>query len=105
MSLTAKQVQEFFGHDDESYDLFWEIDYRWETEQVITIDGIDYRALYIEGEEAGEGSYSADVYKVVRIGEQYFRIDGHYQSYDGSDWGNWYEVHGVIKPVTFWEAL
>lgn len=105
MSLTAKQVEEFFNETEENEDLFYEVDYAWETEQVITIDGQDYRALYIEGEHGGEGTYSADTYIVVRIGEQYFRIDGHYQSYDGSDWGRWYEVHGVIKPVTFWEAL
>ena len=105
MSLTAKQVEDFFSDLDENVDLFYDLDWSWRNEQVVEIDGTAYRCLYIEGHEGGEGSYQCDIYKVVRIGEQYFRVDGHYQSYEGSDWGRWYEVHGVVKPVTFWEAL
>lgn len=105
MSLTAKQVEDFFSANDENIDLFYDLEWSWRNEQVVDIDGVAYRCLYIEGHEGGEGSYQCDTYKVVRIGEQYFRVDGHYQSYEGSDWGRWYEVHGVVKPVTFWEAL
>lgn len=105
MSLTAKQVEEFFDETDENQDLFYELEYEWKNEQVVTIDEHDYRVLYIEGHTGHEGDYNSETHHVIRIGEQYFRVDGHYQSYNGTDWGHWYEVHGVIKPVTFWEAL
>lgn len=105
MSLTAAQIHDFFDESDENMDLFYDLEWLWKNEQVVNIGGHDYRALYIEGETGHEGDYNCDTYMVIRVGEQYFRIDGHYQSYEGTEWGSWYAAHSVIKPVTFWEAL
>jgi hypothetical protein len=36
--------------------------------------------------DAGEGDYSADTLLVFSVGEQLFRVDGHYESWAGGEW-------------------
>lgn len=63
---------------------------------------------YVTGEHGGEGSaeYIWQVWSVVNLDTdeiQYFKKDGYYASYDGSNWdGEIYEVEPFEKTVTDW---
>lgn len=52
----------------------------------------------------GEGEHTHVVVQTVATG-QYFRINGYYSSYDGTDWddSDLYEVKKVERLVTFYE--
>jgi hypothetical protein len=56
----------------------------------------------VEAEDAGEGDYSADIYVVFSVNGQYFRVDGHYESWAGSEWdaNDLYECAPVQVLVT-----
>lgn len=59
------------------------------------------------GEGQGDSMYL--VFRIHRLTEdeewlRYFRLDGYYSSYGGSDWdGDLYEVSPVQRMVTFYE--
>lgn len=59
-------------------------------------------AKVVEFIDAGEGDYSADTRLVFSVGEQIFRVDGHYESWAGNDWeaDDLYEVAPVQVYVT-----
>lgn len=63
---------------------------------------------YVDGETGGEGSaeYIWQVWSVTDAdGVQYFKKDGYYMSYDGSNWdGALYEVEPFEKTVTDWRT-
>jgi hypothetical protein len=54
-------------------------------------------AKVVEFIDAGEGDYSADTRLVFSVNEQLFRVDGHYESWAGSEWNSddIYEVSPV----------
>jgi hypothetical protein len=56
----------------------------------------------VELQDAGEGDYSADTHFVFSVGEQLFRIDGHYESWAGGEWEaeQMYEAEPVQVMVT-----
>ncbi len=62
----------------------------------------------VEADTGGEG-HGEDIYMVFKTvdvdgAEQYWRKDGYYASYDGSDWdGDFREVKPVERVVTFYE--
>lgn len=63
---------------------------------------------YVDGEHGGEGSGENiwQVWSVTADDEvQYFRKQGYYASYDGSNWdGDLYEVEPFEKTVTDWRT-
>lgn len=79
------------------YDFHEEIDWR-DTE----IELPSGTVKKVEGEDAGEGDYSADIYIVFSVNGQLFRVDGHYESWAGSEWeaNDMYECAPVQVLVT-----
>lgn len=59
-------------------------------------------AKVVEYIDAGEGDYSAETRLVFSLNGQLFRVDGRYESWDGSEWeaDAMYEVEPVPVIVT-----
>lgn len=54
--------------------------------------------------EGGEYGYATFI--VFKVGTQYFRKEGFYQSHYGNDWdGSFEEVQPVLKQVSDWEVV
>lgn len=63
---------------------------------------IEEVALWKDGTYLGNDSY--ENYVVVKVGNQYFRKEGYYSSWDGGSLdGPWFEVEKVAKTVYEWE--
>ena len=52
----------------------------------------------------GQGDHA---HVVVKLGDQYFKIDGYYSSWEGTDWSydEWYEAKPVEKTVIEYEKV
>lgn len=59
-------------------------------------------AKVVEFVDAGEGDYSADTLLIFEVNGQYFRVDGHYESWAGGEWeaNDLHEVEPVQVLVT-----
>ncbi len=79
-------------------DEFW-----YDTDQIaLSVNGITEMTSVVE-DFGGEGQGDAR-YVVFKLGEQFFRKEGYYTSYDGSTWdGDFFECFPVIREVTFYE--
>lgn len=69
----------------------------------------NHTAEFLAGETGGEGSaeYIWQVWKVTDAegNVQYFKKEGYYMSYDGSNWdGTLFEVEPFEKTVTDWKV-
>lgn len=104
-NLTASQVEnaleETYLLDDGWDELGWYADYK--KVETLSVEGYDYDFEVLE--QDGEGSWSYSTSVVFRVGDQFFRKTGHYQSHYGNDWdGPLTEVKPSQKTVTVWEA-
>lgn len=59
-------------------------------------------AKVVEFINAGEGDYSADTLLIFEVNGQFFRVDGHYESWAGNEWesNDLHEVEPVQVLVT-----
>lgn len=67
----------------------------------VRIDGVDHK-IEVVSEDDG-GSYSYDEFVVFVLEGRFFRVDGHYESYNGSDWTELREVTKGTKTVEVYE--
>lgn len=87
--------EDFFSNEGYSWDEF-----EYTKQAVISIEGTDVPVKFVEGETGGEGS-GEYCYVILRVGEQYFRKEGYYSSYNGTDWdGDFDEVEPYQKTIT-----
>lgn len=83
-------------------------EYQWGSTKPFVVDGIDGTIEVVDtaGGE-GQGDHAHIVFKVVTVDgdEQYFKIDGYYSSYDGTDWdgSDLFEVRPIERTVVFYE--
>jgi hypothetical protein len=73
------------------------------------VASLDVTLSHVDGEHGGEGSaeYIWQVWKTVDAegNVQYFKKEGYYMSYDGSNWdGELFEVEPFEKTVTDWKV-
>lgn len=75
------------------------------TTREVSFDGEQVTVTLADKYEEGENDgYGADVWLVVRVGDQFFRKGGYTSSYDGETFdGACTEVHAVTKIVTVYE--
>jgi len=91
------------GEVDSWYDVEEGFDYK---NQSFVIDGVKIEKA--EFDTGGEG-HGEDIYMVFKTTDadgnvQYWRKDGYYASYDGSNWdGDFREVRPVERVVTYYE--
>lgn len=64
------------------------------------IHGVTDGAEVVVGPEIGEREMRWDVRTVIRIGDKFFAVDGRSDSWEGPEWGDWYEVKPVEKTIT-----
>jgi hypothetical protein len=83
------------------------LEYTWgQYGQPIELHG---RTIDLEEADTGGEGHAEDIYMVFKTTdidgtEQYWRKDGYYASYDGSDWdGDFREVRPVERVVVFYE--
>lgn len=64
-------------------------------------------AVLVEVMASKEGDYdegASTVWVIVKVGDQYFKKEGWYASYDGSTWdGSLSEVRPQTKTIMVWE--
>ena len=93
------EVELYFGDLDD-------VEYYWDDHGPVKLHGRTIEK--VEFDTGGEG-HGEDIYMVVKTTdidgvEQYWRKDGYYVSYDGSNWdGDFREVKPVERVVTFYE--
>lgn len=113
MNLSVKDVEtaiESFEHEGESGWYFW----KYEADQVVghEVPGVG-RVRVIEAVGGGEGSGEEMylIFSVVPEGgyawkTRFFRKDGYYASFDGSNWdGAFYEVEPTKHTVTIYQEV
>lgn len=95
-----------YAYDDEDRDYYgrtfnWD-EFSWGAREALDTELGVVRVVDQEGGE-GQGDHAHIVFLVKDTG-QYFRIDGFYSSYEGTDWdGELREVHRVTREVVFYE--
>lgn len=74
-------------------------DFGWGQAEIELASGT---AKVVEFEDAGEGDYSADTHLIFSVNGQIFRVDGHYESWAGTEWesNDLYEATPVPVLVT-----
>lgn len=70
-------------------------------EQFVSIDGVEHPLEVVSTH--GEGSYNYETWIVFSLEGRYFRVDGRYESYVGSEWGSLREVTKGTKTVEVYE--
>lgn len=77
----------------------WVEDLTWRNAELELKSGTAKTVKYIG---AGEGDYSADTLLVFDVNGQLFRVDGHYESWAGSEWeaNDMFEAEAVQVMVT-----
>jgi len=78
---------------------------RDQRKQEVELPGIG-TAVYVDAKSGAEGG-GEDIWVVFKIGERFFRLNGYYASYDGSNWGEsgLDEVTPKEKVVTVFETV
>lgn len=111
MGYSTRQVMDAlmnteYAYDDEDRDYYgrefnWG-DFSWGAREALSTDVGVVRVVDQTGGE-GQGDHAHIVFTTENTG-QYFRIDGYYSSYEGTDWdGELREVHRVTREVVFYE--
>lgn len=111
MGYSTRQVMDAlmkteYAYDDEDRyyygrDFNWG-EFSWGAREALDTEVGVVRVVDQEGGE-GQGDHAHIVFQVKDTG-QYFRIDGYYSSYEGTDWdGELREVHRVTREVVFYE--
>ena len=104
MSLTVSAVNEVLSELCDHYwsELSWQINRN--NINTVEIDGVDYPIEILE-EEDPDREWEYEVWIVVKVGEQVFKVSGTYRSHDGTTWNPLEEVHAVEKTISVWESV
>lgn len=101
MKLTAEQVEQAIL--DETGNYAWN-NLGWDIKNSLVVDGESYEFEVVDTQNDGEWGY--ETYVVMRVGNQYFRKSGYYESHYGNDWdGDFEEVEEAEKKVTVWRTV
>ncbi len=95
---TVENILKYIHSDDDEYEEMLEFSYYSAT---LSLNGWFLEHVYREGGREGDGAEYWIVFSASKENEKtkYFRVDGWYQSYDGSelDWNDMYEAMPVEK--------
>ena len=70
-------------------------------EHYVCIDGVEHPIEVVSTNDSGSWNY--DVWVVFVLEGRFFRVDGTYESYSGSEWGSLREVTKGTKVVEVYE--
>lgn len=103
MTYTAKQIMEAIETDFEGYDSeFW----HEAGDAAVELPSLGITTEPIE-DFGGEGMGDS-VYVIFKIGDQFFKKDGYYSSWNGTDWDEGEPLHEVApaqEMVTVYKAV
>lgn len=100
-------IEELFENPDGDVPTSWD-EVKWEADGAtvfhLTLDDVKVPVVKIE-DRGGEGQ-GDEAWIVVRVGTQYFKVDGYYASHYGYDWdGGLEEVTPQPKTITVYEPV